>query len=196
MRLNSAILLLLGLSVALAGCERIQGTLGIGKISPNPLRVIRQDPLAVPPNLELRPPLTVAQAALEPGETLTSQEAVEAPASRGEAAVLEAAAAHDVDPEIRQLLERDQALKAAEEEESGGLLGFLDIFDWFGDDDDVGAVQPVAEAAAEEAAPGAEPAVEEVPPGVEETETDGESEGGGLLEWLDIFDWFGGDDDE
>ena len=196
MRLNPAILLLLGLSVALAGCERIQGTLGIGKISPNPLRVIRQDPLAVPPNLELRPPLTVAQAALEPGETLTSQEAVEAPASRGEAAVLEAAAAHDVDPEIRQLLERDQALKAAEEEESGGLLGFLDIFDWFGDDDDVGAVQPVAEAAAEEAAPGAEPAVEEVPPGAEETETGGESEGGGLLEWLDIFDWFGGDDDE
>ncbi len=195
MRLNPAILLLLGLSVALAGCERIQGTLGIGKISPNPLRVIRQDPLAVPPNLELRPPLTVAQAALEPGETLTSQEAVEAPASRGEAAVLEAAAAHDVDPEIRQLLERDQALKAAEEEESGGLLGFLDIFDWFGDDD-VGAVQPVAEAAAEEAAPGAEPAVEEVPPGVEETETGGESEGGGLLEWLDIFDWFGSDDDE
>lgn len=196
MRLNPAILLLLGLSVALAGCERIQGTLGIGKISPNPLRVIRQDPLAVPPNLELRPPLTVAQAALEPGETLTSQEAVEAPASRGEAAVLEAAAAHDVDPEIRQLLERDQALKAAEEEESGGLLGFLDIFDWFGDDDDVGAVQPVAEAAAEEAAPGAEPAVEEVPPGAEETETGGEGDGGGLLEWLDIFDWFGGDDDE
>lgn len=195
MRLNPAILLLLGLSVALAGCERIQGTLGIGKISPNPLRVIRQDPLAVPPNLELRPPLTVAQAALEPGETLTSQEAVEAPASRGEAAVLEAAAAHDVDPEIRQLLERDQALKAAEEEESGGLLGFLDIFDWFGDDDDVGAVQPVAEAAAEEAAPGAEPAVEEVPPGAEETETGGEG-GGGLLEWLDIFDWFGRDDDE
>ena len=196
MRLNPAILLLLGLSVALAGCERIQGTLGIGKISPNPLRVIRQDPLAVPPNLELRPPLTVAQAALEPGETLTSQEAVEAPASRGEAAILEAAAAHDVDPEIRQLLERDQALKAAEEEESGGLLGFLDIFDWFGDDDDVGAVQPVAEAAAEEAAPGAEPAVEEVPPGAEETETGGEGDGGGLLEWLDIFDWFGGDDDE
>ena len=196
MRLNPAILLLLGLSVALAGCERIQGTLGIGKISPNPLRVIRQDPLAVPPNLELRPPLTVAQAALEPGETLTSREAVEAPASRGEAAVLEAAAAHDVDPEIRQLLERDQALKAAEEEESGGLLGFLDIFDWFGDDDDVGAVQPVAEAAAEEAAPGAEPAVEEVPPGAEETETGGEGDGGGLLEWLDIFDWFGGDDDE
>ncbi len=196
MRLNPAILLLLGLSVALAGCERIQGTLGIGKISPNPLRVIRQDPLAVPPNLELRPPLTVAQAALEPGETLTSQEAVEAPASRGEAAVLEAAAAHDVDPEIRQLLERDQALKAAEEEESGGLLGFLDIFDWFGDDDDVGAVQPVAEAAAEEAAPGAKPAVEEVPPGAEETETGGEGDGGGLLEWLDIFDWFGGDDDE
>ena len=196
MRLNPAILLLLGLSVALAGCERIQGTLGIGKISPNPLRVIRQDPLAVPPNLELRPPLTVAEAALEPGETLTSREAVEAPASRGESAVLEAAAAHDVDPEIRQLLERDQALKEAEEEESGGLLGFLDIFDWFGDDDDVGAVQPVAEAAAEEAAPGAEPAVEEVPPGAEETETGGEGDGGGLLEWLDIFDWFGGDDDE
>ena len=196
MRLNPAILLLLGLSVALAGCERIQGTLGIGKISPNPLRVIRQDPLAVPPNLELRPPLTVAEAALEPGETLTSREAVEAPASRGEAAVLEAAAAHDVDPEIRQLLERDQALKAAEEEESGGLLGFLDVFDWFSDDDEVEAAPPVAEAAAEEAAPVTDPAVDEVPPIAEETESDGESEGGGLLEWLDIFDWFGSDDDE
>ena len=196
MRLNPAILLLLGLSVALAGCERIQGTLGIGKISPNPLRVIRQDPLAVPPNLELRPPLTVAEAALEPGETLTSREAVEAPASRGEAAVLEAAAAHDVDPEIRQLLERDQALKAAEEEESGGLLGFLDVFDWFSDDDEVEAAPPVAEAAAEEAAPVTDPAVDEVPPVAEETESDGESEGGGLLEWLDIFDWFGSDDDE
>ena len=124
------------------------------------------------------------------GETLTSREAVEAPASRGEAAVLEAAAAHDVDPEIRQLLERDQALKAAEEEESGGLLGFLDVFDWFGDDDEVEAVQPVAEAAAEEAPPAAEPAAGEVPPVSEEEETEDESEGGGLLEWLDIFDWF------
>lgn len=196
MRLNPAILLLLGLSVALAGCERIQGTLGIGKISPNPLRVIRQDPLAAPPNLELRPPLTVAEARLEPGETLTSREVVEAPASRGEAAVLEAAAAHDVDPEIRQLLERDQALKAAEEEETGGLLGFLDVFGWFDDEDDVEAVQPVAEAAAEEAPPAAGPADEEVPPVAEETETEGESEDGGLLEWLDIFDWFGSDDDE
>jgi len=190
MRLNPAILLLLGLSVALAGCERIQGTLGIGKISPNPLRVIRQDPLAVPPNLELRPPLTVAQAELEPGETLTFREAVEAPASRGEAAVLEAAAAHDVDPEIRQLLERDQALKEAEEEDSGGLLGFLDVFDWFGDDDEVETVQPVAEAAAEEAPPAAEPVAEEVPSVAEEEETEDESDGGGLLEWLDIFDWF------
>lgn len=190
MRLNPAILLLLGLSVALAGCERIQGTLGIGKISPNPLRVIRQDPLAVPPNLELRPPLAVAGAGLEPGETLTSREVGEVTASRGEAAVLEAAAAHDVDPEIRQLLERDQALKEAEEEESGGLLGFLDVFDWFGEDDEVEAVQPVAEAAAEEAPPAAGTAVEEAPPAAEESETEGESEGGGLLEWLDIFDWF------
>ena len=180
MHLKLAILLVLASSVVLVGCERLQGTLGIGKISPNPLRVIRQDPLAVPPNLELRPPLTVAEAGSELDGIPTTAEGAEA--SRGEAAMLDAAAAHDVDPQIRQLLERDRALREAEEEEEGGLLGMLDVFDWFGDDDveDVSVETPV-EAASEETPP-AQPETDE--------ETDEESEGGGLLDWLDIFDWF------
>ena len=173
MHLKLAILLVLSSSIALVGCERLQGTLGIGKISPNPLRVIRQDPLAVPPNLELRPPLTVAEAGSEPDETLPAEQGAEA--SRGEAAMLDAAAAHDVDPQIRQLLERDRALREAEEEEGGGLLGLIDVFGWF-DDDDVETVP------------------EETPPAQPEPEA--ESEGGGLFDWLDIFDWFGDDDEE
>ena len=176
MHLKFAILLVLASSVALMGCERLQGTLGIGKISPNPLRVIRQDPLAVPPNLELRPPLTVAEAGSELDEIRTVEEGAEA--SRGEAAMLDAAAAHDVDPQIRQLLERDRALREAEEEDDGGLLGMLDVFDWFEDDDveDVSVATPVEDVS------------EETPPA--QPDTDEENEGGGLLDWLDIFDWF------
>ena len=172
MHLKLAILLVLTSSVALVGCERLQGTLGIGKISPNPLRVIRQDPLAIPPNLELRPPLTVAAAGSEPDATPTAEAG--AAASRGEAAMLDAAATHDVDPQIRQLLERDRALRKAEEEEDGGWFGLLDVFGWFDDDED-------------------EDVVVEAPPA--QPEGDAESEGGGLLDWLDIFDWFGDDDE-
>lgn len=176
MHLKLVILLILASSVALVGCERLQGTLGIGKISPNPLRVIRQDPLAVPPNLELRPPLTVVEAGSELDEIPTAEARAEA--SRGESAMLDAAAAHDVDPQIRQLLERDRALREAEEEDEGGLLGMLDVFDWFEDDDveDVSVETPVEDVS------------EETPPA--QPETDEESEGGGLLDWLDIFDWF------
>ena len=176
-----AISLVLACLLALAGCERVQNVFGLGKISPNPLRVIRQDPLAVPPNLELRPPLSVARTELESGETLASSEDG-APASKGETAIVRAAAVHDVDPEIRQLLERDRELRVAEEaEDSGGLLGFLDmfdVFDWFGDEDGEATV-----ATAEKIEPA--------------DEADAESGGGGgLLDWLDIFDWFGDDEDE
>ena len=178
-----AILLVLASSVALVGCERLQSTFGIGKISPNPLRVIRQDPLAVPPNLELRPPLTVAAAGSEPAVTPTAGEG--AAASRGEAAMLDAAATHDVDPQIRQLLERDRALKEAEEEDSGGLLGLFDVFGWF-DDDEVEYVS--------EAPPPAQPETAAETDAETGAETDTESDGGRLLDWLDIFDWFGDDE--
>lgn len=175
-----AISLVLVCLLALAGCERVQNVFGLGKISPNPLRVIRQDPLAVPPSLELRPPLSVARTDLESGETLASQEGG-TPASKGEAAILSAAAVHDVDPQIRQLLKRDRELRAAEEAEgSGGFLGFLDIFDvfdWFGEDDGEATVV----------------ATESSPP-VEEADEEGGG-GGGLFDWLDIFDWFGDDDE-
>ncbi len=135
-----ALLLLLSSSIVLAGCERIQSTLGIGKRSPDPLRVIRQDPLAVPPNLELRPPLSAVDAASRPEDDRTSVDAPGTAASKGEAAILDAVAAHAADPQVRQLLARDQARRKAEEEDGGGLLGMLNIFDWFGDDeDDAGA---------------------------------------------------------
>ncbi len=136
------ILLLLSSWVVLTGCERIQSTLGIGKRSPDPLRVIRQDPLAVPPNLELRPPLFTGDSAVPQDVRPIPADAPETPVSRGEAAILDAVAAHAVDPQVRQLLERDEALREAEEEESGGLLGWLDIFGWFDDDDE----PPAAEA--------------------------------------------------
>ena len=178
MHLKPAILLVLASSVVLVGCERLQGTLGIGKISPNPLRVIRQDPLAVPPNLALRPPLTIAGAGPGPAESGAVPAAAGADASRGEAAILAAAAEHDVEPQIRQLLERDRALEEAERSNGGGLLGALDVFGWFRDDDDQGDDVP--------------PAAEEIP--AAPPESGAEPEGGGLLDWLDIFDWF--DDDE
>ena len=145
---------------------------GVGKISPNPLRVIRQDPLAVPPNLELRPPVSTAQPAPGAGNATGAGEGADAGPSQAEAALLDAVGADDADPEIRLLLERDRELRDAEEAE-GGLLGRLNPLGWLGGEDD----EEMAETASAEQEPD-------------------EDEGGGLLDLLDIFDWSGDDDDD
>ncbi|MEM6681130.1 MAG: DUF3035 domain-containing protein [Pseudomonadota bacterium] len=101
------VFLLIALSLAANGCGNARKALGMSKNSPDEFAIIRAQPLVVPPDFSLRPPRpgekrpedlsTQAQAvaALFPGRTSLP------PVSAGERALLEAAGANKIGPEIR-----------------------------------------------------------------------------------------------
>jgi len=99
--------LVCALLASVSGCGGARKALGMSKNSPDEFAVVRAQPLVVPPDYSLRPPrpgekrpenLTSqaqAIAALFPGRTTLP------PLSAGERALLEAAGATQVGPEIR-----------------------------------------------------------------------------------------------
>lgn len=101
------ICLILALGASAVSCGNARKALGMTKNSPDEFAVIRTQPLVVPPDFSLRPPRpgekrpedlsTQAQAiaALFPGRTSLP------PLSEGERALLQAAGATQVGPEIR-----------------------------------------------------------------------------------------------
>lgn len=121
-------------AVALAGCSGVSETFGLeSKRPPDEFRVVSRAPLSVPPDFSLRPP---EPGAVRPQEGTTSQQARTAvfgrqgqvlPAdqqvtvsdgrSQGEIALLKQADALNVDPAIRQEVDRESA-KLAEEQDS------------------------------------------------------------------------------
>lgn len=135
-RPTAAALALLLTAAAAAGCGGLRDAVGLGKTSPDALRVIKQDPIAVPPSLELRPPPAgaVAEDPAVPsadGRDILAggggEAAASAPgaASPGEAAVLEAARVDETDPAIRKRI--DAPPPGAEEDD--GLLDFLKFWE-------------------------------------------------------------------
>ncbi|MEM1019971.1 MAG: DUF3035 domain-containing protein [Sphingomonadales bacterium] len=94
-------------ALALPACGGARSALGLDKNSPDEFAVVRTQPLVVPPDFSLRPPRpgekrpeemsaqAQAIAALFPGRTSLP------PLSAGERALLEAAGATQVGPEIR-----------------------------------------------------------------------------------------------
>ncbi|MGD8310784.1 MAG: DUF3035 domain-containing protein [Chromatiales bacterium] len=110
-------LLAIGL-VALLGlgaCSQAQEALGLGKTSPDEFRIVTRQPLAVPPDVELRPPQPGAPRPQEQNprdrarasvfkEPVSTGGGVQSGPlrSQGEQALLQAAGADDADPDIRQ----------------------------------------------------------------------------------------------
>ncbi len=103
--------------IGLGSCANVRNYVGLGKTSPNALRVIKHDPMAVPPDLELRPPSeTQAIAAVRAGEEPAPS--ANENLSAGETALLQGAETSANDPAIRESLER-LATQEEEEKEKG-----------------------------------------------------------------------------
>ena len=116
----------LALSASLSACDNVSSALGFGKNPPDEFAVVRSAPLTLPPDFTLRPPRPGEPrpneaTARDQAESVLLQEAGVSPAENaaatsGEAALIERAGATDVDPNIRQIVDREFAGFASEDE--------------------------------------------------------------------------------
>jgi hypothetical protein len=112
----------LGLALALGACSGIGEQLGLSKKSPDEFRVVSHEPLALPPDFQLRPPEPGAPRPQEGTAQQQAQIAVfravpsSAPApgtdpnadlTPGEQALLLSAGADRTEPNIRQLINQE-----------------------------------------------------------------------------------------
>jgi hypothetical protein len=109
----------LALLPAVSGCTGLGESLGLGKKSPDEFSVVKRAPLVLPPNYNLRPPAPGMARPQELQPTQAAQAAVLAAAgstpaavdpdqhSAGEMALIRGANAENVDPAIRQTIERE-----------------------------------------------------------------------------------------
>jgi hypothetical protein len=117
------VLALGGLVLALPACEGVRDQLGLNKSSPDEFRVVSRAPLTLPPDFSLRPPEpgaprpqvgTASQQAKRAVFRVDDQQAGSAAASTansgrslGESSLLKAAGADEVEPNIRQIVDRE-----------------------------------------------------------------------------------------
>jgi hypothetical protein len=106
-------------ALLLAGCSGLNDLLGTKKTSPDEFSVVKRAPLVLPPNYNLRPPAPGMARPQELQPTQAAQAAVLASAGRkpatveadkrspGELALMRGAKAENVDPGIRQTIDRE-----------------------------------------------------------------------------------------
>ena len=113
-------------ATALVGCGGVRDQLGLTKKPPDEFTVVSKPPLVIPPNFNLRPPLTGTTATGEPQPTDIAQAALlanqnagtqanntainHADRSSGELAILRMAGASNADPTIREIVLRETTL--------------------------------------------------------------------------------------
>ncbi|MFQ5958641.1 MAG: DUF3035 domain-containing protein [Alphaproteobacteria bacterium] len=115
---------LAALALALAACSNIRDQLGLGKNPPDEFKVVTRAPLSLPPDFSLRPP---APGTKRPQEA-TAQERVKLALygasspevdgdsrSAGEQALLAHAGTGNARPDIRRLINEENALYAEED---------------------------------------------------------------------------------
>ena len=134
----------LALVASLSACESLNETFGFDKKAPDEFAVARNAPLTLPPDYTLRPPQPGApianQASMrDQAESVLLQEAGVSPAesaaaTSGETALIERAGAADVDPNIRQSLDRGVSRDVPKDK------SFLDSLMFWRDDDPPGDV--------------------------------------------------------
>jgi hypothetical protein len=127
---------LLGLALALSGCEAARSLSGLDKQPPDEFAVVTRAPLSVPPDFGLRPPAPGAERPQEQtvrneardillrNSAVSPQEAARQAVSSGrfsagEAALLSRAGALNADPGIRQIVNRESTAIA---EANSGFL--------------------------------------------------------------------------
>jgi hypothetical protein len=106
-------LILLVAAMALTGCESIGEAMGTQKVVPDEFTVVEKPALVVPPEFNLRPPLTgetsattqqAAQRPLSPATVEAASAALGSGYSQGELQVLYRSGALDTDPQIRKVV--------------------------------------------------------------------------------------------
>lgn len=121
----------MSLVLALGACSNLSEQFGLTKKSPDEFRVVAHEPLALPPNFQLRPP---EPGAPRPQEGTARQQAqiavfravpksdsapgggLNADLSPGEQALLKSAGVDRAEPNIRQLIDRETSeINAADE---------------------------------------------------------------------------------
>ncbi|GLQ05641.1 DUF3035 domain-containing protein [Sneathiella chinensis] len=120
-------------ALLLTGCEGTKQALGIdNKKAPDEFAVLSKAPLIIPPDFSLRPPAPGQQGPHDSlarnnardsllgttarRDVVTQQEAAAAGTSAGELALLREAAAEDVDPSIRRIVDEETATLAEGDE--------------------------------------------------------------------------------
>jgi hypothetical protein len=110
---------LVGVGLALCGCETIRSAAGLEKMPPDEFAVLTKAPLVVPPDYNLKPPrpgaaptnqskpTDTAQAALYGNDPATIASNIPGNSSQGEKLLLAYAGVANADPEIRQHLASD-----------------------------------------------------------------------------------------
>jgi hypothetical protein len=151
--------------VLLAGCEDTKRSLGLGKQPPDEFQVVRRAPLVVPPDYGLRPP---QPGAARPQESIPREEAQSilfgdvsalASGSPGLTELLTQAGVEQADPQIRQLINEENAILA-------GDRSFTEMLVFWREPDEPGVVVDAAAEAQrlnENAAVGAPPTAGETP---------------------------------
>jgi hypothetical protein len=105
-----ALVAILTAAAVTTGCSTLQRSLGAGKITPDEFRVVTTAPLTLPPEYSLRPPRPgePRPQELEPSAEARSAlfgQDVGAGATAGEQALVNAAGAGAVDPNIRDTID-------------------------------------------------------------------------------------------
>lgn len=117
-------------ALALGACGETRGLLGLERKAPDEYQVLRHAPLSMPPNFSLRPPAEGAERPQEDRADDGARQALlgggsntdQASGSAGEAALLGAAGTGAADPEIRNTLDRDNAVLGRDDD---GLVDSL-----------------------------------------------------------------------
>lgn len=98
----------------LAACSEMKQTVGLGRNNPDEFTIVKNPPLTMPPDYDLRPPDATAQGAKgnEPAPVVAAKAVgaditVEDAGSPGLAALLSQAKATDAKPDIRAAINKD-----------------------------------------------------------------------------------------
>ncbi len=108
----------------LAGCAKVREQMGLGKQSPDEFNVVTHAPLSVPPDFSLRPPAPgeerpqekTAQARAQSVLYGAAESAARAGDTPGERALLSRAAVDKAQPDIRRVINEENAILAADDQ--------------------------------------------------------------------------------
>lgn len=134
--------------LSLSACSGVKEQLGVARHSPDEFTVVKRAPLSMPPTYNLRAPTEAGaeastQMTQQAKETVfgTGQSQVSASAQSGEAALLNKVGANQADPNIRNVLNKENGYLNGSDKTLAEKVLF-----WQGEDQDGTLVDPKEEA--------------------------------------------------